>query len=103
MTADTPNEALGRLLTHLSWSPERLAREICRILGTGTLHPSGPYKWLKGHQPRRGEVRQTAAFVLSQALGKPVAVRDLWPQCAAGTDSQLIPATEGMALPSQAP
>ncbi len=67
MAADTSNEALGELLAGLSWSGERLAREICRVLGTGALHPTAPYKWLKGHQPRRDEVRQATAFVLSQA------------------------------------
>ncbi|MCA1671717.1 MAG: transcriptional regulator, partial [Actinobacteria bacterium] len=98
MAADTPNEALSRLLAHLSWSGERLAREICRVLGAGAVHPTAPYKWLKGHQPRRDEVRQAAAFVLSQASGQPVAVSELWPECAAH-ESRLIPAIEGMELP----
>ena len=98
MAADTPNEALSRLLSHLSWSGERLAREICRVLGAGAVHPTAPYKWLKGHQPRRDEVRQAAAFVLSQAGGQPVAVRDLWPECATG-ESRMVPAVEGMELP----
>lgn len=57
MTADTPNETLSRLLARLSWSGERLAREICRVLGEGAVHPTAPYKWLKGHRPRRDDVR----------------------------------------------
>lgn len=98
MAADTANETLGELLASLAWSGERLAREICRVLGTGAVHPSAPYKWLKGHQPRRDEVRQAVAFVLSQASSRPVAVGELWPGCAP-RDSLLIPATCGMDVP----
>jgi hypothetical protein len=69
MAADTPNETLSQLLACLSWSGERLAREICRVLGTGAVHPTAPYKWLKGHRPRRDEVRQATA----SCSPKPVA------------------------------
>ena len=82
MAADTPNETLSQLLAGLSWSGERLAREICRVLGTGAVHPTAPYKWLKGHRPRWDEVRQATAFVLSQAGSHPVAVGELWSGCA---------------------
>ena len=98
MAADTPNEALCQLLASVSWSGERLAREICRVLGTGAVHPTAPYKWLKGHQPRRDEVRQATAFVLSQASSQLITVSELWPGCAAH-DSRLIPATVGMEVP----
>ncbi len=98
MAADTPNETLSRLLAGLSWSGERLAREICRVLGTGAVHPTAPYKWLKGHQPRRDEVRQAIAFVLSQAGSRPVTVSELWPGCTPH-DPHLIPATDGMQVP----
>ncbi|HWR46586.1 MAG TPA: hypothetical protein VN327_03040 [Pseudonocardiaceae bacterium] len=98
MAADTPNETLSQLLACLSWSGERLAREICRVLGTGAVHPTAPYKWLKGHQPRRDEVRQAIAFVLSQASSRPVAVGELWPGCAPH-DLRLVPAADGMEVP----
>lgn len=98
MVADTPNETLSQLLACLSWSGERLAREICRVLGTGAVHPTAPYKWLKGHQPRRNEVRQATAFVLSQASTRLVTVGELWPGCAPH-DPRLIPATDGMEVP----
>ncbi|MGQ0776123.1 MAG: hypothetical protein ACT4NY_17145 [Pseudonocardiales bacterium] len=98
MAGGTPNETLGELLTCLSWSGERLAREICRVLGTGAVHPTAPYKWLKGNQPRREEVRQATAFVLSQASSRLIAVSELWPGCAAH-DSRLVPATAGMGVP----
>jgi hypothetical protein len=98
MTADPPNETLSQLLACLSWSGERLAREICRVLGTGAVHPTAPYKWLKGHRPRRDEVRQVIAFVLSQASSRLVAVSELWPGCAPH-DPRLIPAADGMEVP----
>ncbi len=98
MAAGTPNEALSQLLADLSWSGERLAREICRVLGEGAVHPTAPYKWLNGHQPRRDEIRQAAAFVLSQASSRLIAVSELWPGCTA-QDSRLIPATAGLEVP----
>jgi hypothetical protein len=98
MAADTPNETLGQLLAGLSWSGERLAREICRVLGTGAVHPTAPYKWLKGHQPRRDEVRQATAFVLSQASSQLITVSELWPGCAP-RESLLVPAVVGMEVP----
>ncbi|MGH3887390.1 MAG: hypothetical protein ACRDSZ_12630, partial [Pseudonocardiaceae bacterium] len=49
----------------------------------------------QGHQPRRDEVRQAIAFVLSQASSQPVAVGELWPGCAPH-DPRLIPAVDGM-------
>ncbi len=98
MAPETPNETLSQLLAGLSWSGERLAREICRVLGTGAVHPTAPYKWLKGHRPRRDEVRQATVFVLSQASSHPVAVSELWPGCTP-QDSRLIPATVGMEVP----
>jgi hypothetical protein len=54
MAADPPNETLSQLLACLSWSGERLAREICRVLGTGAVHPTAPYKWLKDVDAPRG-------------------------------------------------
>ncbi|MGH3942527.1 MAG: hypothetical protein ACRDTG_28675 [Pseudonocardiaceae bacterium] len=98
MAADTPNKTLSELLACLSWSGERLAREICRVLGTDAVHPTAPYKWLKGNRPRRDEVRQATAFVLSQASGRLITVSELWPGCAAH-QSCLVPATAGMGGP----
>ncbi len=98
MAADTPNVTLSQLLAGVSWSGERLAREICRVLGTGAVHPTAPYKWLKGHQPRRDEVRQATAFVLSQASSQLITVSELWPGCAP-RESLLVPAVAGMEVP----
>ncbi|MGH3869470.1 MAG: hypothetical protein ACRDQ4_25865 [Pseudonocardiaceae bacterium] len=98
MAPEVPNETLSQLLAGVSWSGERLAREICRVLGTGAVHPTAPYKWLKGHQPRRDEVRQAIAFVLSQASSRLITVSELWPGCTPH-DLRLIPAADGMEVP----
>ncbi|MGQ0778206.1 MAG: hypothetical protein ACT4NY_27990, partial [Pseudonocardiales bacterium] len=98
MAAETPNETLGELLACLSWSGERLGREICRVLGTGAVHSTAPYKWLKGHRPRREEVRQVAAFVLSEASSRLITVSQLWPGCVAH-ESFLVSATAGLGVP----
>ncbi|MGH3868880.1 MAG: hypothetical protein ACRDQ4_22725 [Pseudonocardiaceae bacterium] len=98
MAAEVPNETLSQLLAGVSWSGERLAREICRVLGTGAVHPTAPYKWLKGHQPRRDEVRQATAFVLSQASSQLITVSELWPGCVPH-DPLLISAVDGMEVP----
>ncbi|MGQ0779315.1 MAG: hypothetical protein ACT4NY_33690, partial [Pseudonocardiales bacterium] len=98
MKVDTPNETLSELLARVSWSGERLAREICRMLGTDAVHPTAPYKWLKGNRPRREDVRQATAFVLSHASGRLITVSELWPGCAAH-ESLLVPAVAGMGVP----
>lgn len=66
-------------------------------------HRRGPpdgavHKWLKGHQPRRDEVCQATAFVISQASTRPVTVGELWPGYAPH-DPHLISAAEGMEVP----
>lgn len=69
---------LTACLKRLSWSPERLAREINRSRGEGTISDKAPYNWLKGSVPRR-EIPHVVAGILSEKLGEPVTVRDLWP------------------------
>jgi hypothetical protein len=98
MAAHTPNETLTRLLADLSWSAERLACEINRLLGAGAVASTAPYHWLKGGRPRREEVRSAAVFALSQASGRPVTVAELWPDSAL-QPSHLIPAVVGMEVP----
>jgi hypothetical protein len=40
MAADAPNMTLSQLLAGVSWSGERLVREICRVLGWPTTVPA---------------------------------------------------------------
>ncbi|MGW1196472.1 hypothetical protein ACWD4B_11550 [Streptomyces sp. NPDC002536] len=69
---------LAFCLTRLAWSPERLASEINRRCGSGTISSKAPYNWLKGSRPRR-QLPQVVAKILSDRLGEPVTVEALWP------------------------
>ncbi|GAA1920314.1 hypothetical protein [Streptantibioticus ferralitis] len=69
---------LAMCLDRLSWSPDRLAREINRVCGAGTISAKAPYNWLKGSCPRRGLPR-VVSEILAERLGEPVPVHSLWP------------------------
>lgn len=70
---------LAEFLARLSWSPERLAREINRKHGVGTISSKAPYNWLKGARPR-GQLPNKVAFLLAARLGEPITARTLWPE-----------------------
>ncbi|MEW1748313.1 hypothetical protein ACIQU1_03935 [Streptomyces angustmyceticus] len=69
---------LAMCLDRLSWSPDRLAREINRVCGEGTISAKAPYNWLKGSCPRHGLPR-VVSEILAERLGEPVPVHSLWP------------------------
>ncbi|MCF3141800.1 hypothetical protein [Streptomyces platensis] len=69
---------LATCLARLSWPPERLAREINRRCGSGTISSKAPYNWLKGACPRR-RLPYIVATILSDHLGEPITVEALWP------------------------
>ncbi|WP_329143946.1 hypothetical protein OIU91_07320 [Streptomyces sp. NBC_01456] len=75
----TATSVLASCLARLSWPPERLAREINRRCGSGTISSKAPYNWLKGACPRR-RLPHIVATILSEQLGEPIAVEALWPQ-----------------------
>jgi hypothetical protein len=79
----TTGPQLGTYLAELRWSPERLARELNREYGQGTVSPKAPYGWLKGSFPR-GRIPGFVADVLSDRLGKPVEIGQIWPGRADG-------------------
>ncbi len=89
------NAALAECLAELGWAPTTLARKINRLFGAGTVSLSAPYHWLnKGGTPR-APLPTLAAYVLSQHLGRPVSVDDLWHSQA--DDARLVvPADAGM-------
>ncbi|MGA6161830.1 hypothetical protein [Amycolatopsis magusensis] len=80
---------LGIYLAELQWSPERLARELNREYGQGIVSAKAPYGWLKGSFPR-GRVPGLVAQVLSDRLGKPVQVAQIWPGHADGAEPAAI-------------
>jgi hypothetical protein len=70
---------LAACLNALEWGPERLAREINRLCGEGTVSSKAPYKWRKGARPRQPGVALAAAQVIGRALGRKIGVEELWP------------------------
>lgn len=70
---------LAVFLKSLHWSPERLAREINRRYGKGTVSLKAPYGWTKGAFPR-GQVPEFVAIILSERLGRTIVISQIWPQ-----------------------
>ncbi|MEI5131909.1 hypothetical protein RB199_06665 [Streptomyces libani] len=95
---------LATCLARLSWPPERLAREINRRCGNGTISSKAPYNWLKGSCPRR-RLPYIIAKILSDHLGEPVTVEALWPEHFPSTAPQFrpAPAQQRLATPVQRP
>ncbi|SFO61884.1 hypothetical protein SAMN05421854_102566 [Amycolatopsis rubida] len=73
---------LGACLRRLSWSPDRLAREINRRLGPGTISAKAPYHWLRGVTPR-DPLPAVVVSILSAELGEEIRLANLWPALAA--------------------
>ncbi|MFE6743437.1 hypothetical protein [Streptomyces tubercidicus] len=69
---------LASCLARLAWPPERLAREINKRCGSGTISSKAPYNWLKGACPRR-RLPYIVSKILSDHLGEPIVVGALWP------------------------
>ncbi|MDT0346887.1 ATP-binding protein [Streptomyces litchfieldiae] len=69
---------LSVFLGQLNWSPERLAREINKAAGSGTISLKAPYGWLKGSYPR-GEIPRIVGQVLSAHLGQRISPATIWP------------------------
>jgi hypothetical protein len=82
--------SLAGCLARLEWSPERLAREINRRSGAGTISSKAPYNWLRGARPRRG-VSAVVTKILSDQLAEPVTTEELWPARAAPSSAGCPP------------
>jgi hypothetical protein len=85
---------LALCLEALEWSPERLAREINRTQGNGTISPKAPYGWLKGACPR-GQLPQVVARLLSDRLDRQISPAELWPALRSGQAVQ-VAADDGL-------
>jgi hypothetical protein len=98
VASEQPNEVLASLLTELGWSPRALARRINRAFGVGTVAETAPYHWRDAGRVPRPPLPKLTALVLSQEVGRPIAVSDLWQGHA--LDSPLtLPADMEMSLP----
>nr|UDM84229.1 tetratricopeptide repeat protein [Streptomyces sp.] len=69
---------LASCLARLAWSPERLAREINKRYGSGTISNKAPYNWLQGALPRR-RLPHLVAELLTDQLGESITAEALWP------------------------
>jgi len=92
---DRGNPVLASLMVEASLSPRALAREINRLVGSGTVAETAPYYWRDSGGVPREPLPSLAAYVLSRRLGRIIGVRDLWKGRA--TDAtRLVPADAGM-------
>lgn len=82
----TDTNYLGHYLDLLDWSAERLADEINKVRGAGTISAKAPYAWLRGGQPR--SLANTVAQVISANLGYTVTAGAIWPRHAVGEGSR---------------
>ncbi|WP_406080522.1 transcriptional regulator [Streptomyces zaomyceticus] len=96
--AGQPNDVLAGCLDELGWSPKALARKLNRVFGAGTVAESAPYHWRDSGSLPRSPLPMMAAYVLSQELGRPVSVAELW-QSRVGDSSALVPADTDLARP----
>lgn len=88
---------LAICLARLDWSPERLAREINRVAGAGTISPKAPYGWIQGSYPR-GRLPQLVAQILSRNLRVDISAEQLWPGHMIREHYEL-PASDALAQP----
>ncbi|GAB2746029.1 hypothetical protein [Kitasatospora kifunensis] len=73
------NEELARILHQLSWSPERLAREVNLVLPAGlSISQTAPYKWRDRGMVPRAPHDLAVCEVLSRAVGIAVTYEQLW-------------------------
>jgi len=92
------NAALAECLRELGWPPSMLARKINKLFGVGTVSPSAPYHWVRNGGVPRAPLPALTAQVLSQHLGRPIRVGELWQERAANSPL-LWPANSGMEMP----
>jgi hypothetical protein len=88
---------LAVCLARLEWSPERLAREINKTCGPGTISSKAPYAWLRNSRPR-GRVPQVVADLLSRRLSIAITPEQLWPRAHFGANIDR-PADHGLTQP----
>lgn len=96
MTAAAGNPVLSAYLVEAGWSPRALAREINKLFGTGTVSETAPYYWRDSGGVPHPRLPAFTAHVLSQRLGRPVEVAQLWR--GASNSASILLATSGLDL-----
>jgi hypothetical protein len=72
------NEKLSLLLQEVGWSPRALVRRINRILGSGAVAETAAYHWRDAGRTPRPPLPAVTAWVLSEELGRRIAVGEIW-------------------------
>ncbi|WP_327069234.1 hypothetical protein OG500_26085 [Kitasatospora sp. NBC_01250] len=87
------NEELARILHQLSWSPERLAREVNLVLPAGlSISLTAPYKWRDRGMVPRAPHDLTVCEVLSRAVGIAVTYEQLWGRMGSNRGAKVLSA-----------
>ncbi|WP_329564139.1 hypothetical protein [Kitasatospora sp. NBC_01266] len=87
------NEELARILHQLSWSPERLAREVNQVLPAGlSISQTAPYKWRDRGMVPRAPHDQVVCEVLSRAVGIAVTYGQLWGRMGSSRGAKVLSA-----------
>ncbi|MDH6118735.1 hypothetical protein ABH930_003680 [Kitasatospora sp. GAS204A] len=87
------NEELARILHQLSWSPERLAREVNQVLPVGlSISQTAPYKWRDRGMVPRAPHDQAVCEVLSRAVGIAVTYGQLWGRMGSNRGAKVLSA-----------
>jgi hypothetical protein len=97
-----PNLALTEQLARAGWRPPHLVRAVNDLLGDGYLSRSTVSEWLHAGRIPREPLPAIIAQFLTEATGRPVSVRELWPH-AALAPTWTVPADDGLAQIAAAP
>lgn len=76
------HDELSGLLNQAGWSISRLAHEVNREVGAGYVSRTTASEWVNCSRVPRQPLPAVIAHVLSQAAGRVVAVKQLWPRTA---------------------
>ncbi len=87
------HDELSGLLDQVGWSISRLAHEVNREVGAGYVSRTTASEWVNMSRVPRPPLPTVIAYVLSQAAGRVVAVKQLWPRAASSSD--WLPADAG--------
>jgi hypothetical protein len=93
-----PNPALAEALNLAGWSPRRLAREINRMFGAGTVSETAPYHWRDHGRVPYAPLPALAAYVLSRHIGRTITADELW-RTDGPAPPAVVPASAGFELP----
>lgn len=72
------NTVLKQALSELGWSPRDLSRHLNKAIGECMVSATAPYHWRDNGRVPRAPLPPLVAGLLSQQLGRPITVMELW-------------------------